>query len=198
MHPPIHPLLLQNVVHSPPICFPLPLSHFPLPFPLPPHQRHWKWPLPPNNCWRRFPFFSTFNTVLHPTLLNFSSYKTVLHSTQLFFWNLQQCATLKSARGNCAPPQACEKRCTVLEQCKCFKAIVWCIAKSSYCIVHQCIIEVGAGELQYNYCPIRTIGGEWGQEIDTSSKLHPTPSSVGLWMLSVPKNVIRLTKWRKN
>ena len=79
----MHPLLLQNVVHSPPICFPLPLSHFPLPFPLPPHQRQWRWPLPPNNCWRRFPFFSTFNTVLHPTLLNFSSYKTVLHLTQL-------------------------------------------------------------------------------------------------------------------
>ena len=31
----MHPLLLQNVVHSPLICFPLPLSHFPLPFPLP-------------------------------------------------------------------------------------------------------------------------------------------------------------------
>ena len=84
----------------------------------------------------------------------------------------------------------------VLEQCKCFKAIVWCIAKSSCCIVHQCIIEVGAGELQYNYCPIRTIGGEWGQEIDTSSKLHPTPSSVGLWMLSVPKKCHPLNKMK--
>ena len=164
---------------------PLPLPHFPLPFPLPPHQRRWQWPLPPNNCWR-LPFFSTF----YNCCSTFSTFNTIALN-----FMAAHCAT---------PPQASEKKCSsevkssatwiaVKRDAVQPDALQLCDASSSASVC-SAVHHWSGGELHYNYCPIRTIGGEWGQEIDTSSKLHPTPSSAGEWMLS--QNLIHFLKWK--
>ena len=151
-----------------------------------------RWPLPPNNC-QRSPFFSTSNTIT----LNFMG--APQFSSQLGFYS--GCRTLRCDpelhSGGMQLSRRIMRCITALhrvhhrigENCT---TITFCTVHCTMCIIAQSIAESASlkwVELHYNYCPIRTIGGEWGQEIDTSSKLHPTPSSTGLRMLSKPKNI---------
>ena len=134
-------------------------------------------------------------------LLHLHQAPTQLHST--LWWSTSQWekvelgrALKSSAALNCSKRRG-EVQIDASELCDVSPRAVHQCSASLKCIGRQCIIEVG-GELHYNYCPIRTIGGEWGQEIDTSSKLHPAPSSSpGLWMLSNPIHTQKICEVKK-